>query len=476
MKLRSARALILSASALLIALPLLLLGIAYGYETWLLRSEQRHLERLAASLDSSTDLHTAATAAHVSIRRLDQNGALREDSQTDALAVLQSPLSELVGKVTRAPISVSLQALEQSLEPLAQRAEVRAARGGQRAFASREVSSGLALLLTLAEPQPDGGVLLITQASRRGVRRLLLLRRELAQLAVYSTGAALLLALLLIRRLVRPLESLTVAARAYPAVPLAPPSLLARVDELGELSRAVTQMAADLDTRRRATAELGADIAHALKNPLAALRAAAELLSPSPPRELSEERRRFIATRVEESVEKLQRALDDLLHLLRIESELADEPRDRVEYQQLIEQVFAEYRRDPRFADWTLRAEVASEVGVVMLAVDRWGELLRNLIDNALIQPSSRRELVVSAQRTANAVITRVKDFGPGISAANLDKIFRRFFTHRPPGTPPGTGLGLSIVQSIAQAHGGRVTVSSQPGEGATFEITFPSS
>ena len=70
--------------------------------------------------------------------------------------------------------------------------------------------------------------------------------------------------------------------------------------------------------------------------------------------------------------------------------------------------------------------------------------------------------------------MTSVRDAGPGISAENQKKIFRRFFTQRPAGVPPGTGLGLSIVESVAVAHGGRVEVESQPGQGATFRVILP--
>jgi signal transduction histidine kinase len=97
---------------------------------------------------------------------------------------------------------------------------------------------------------------------------------------------------------------------------------------------------------------------------------------------------------------------------------------------------------------------------------------LRNLLDNALVQPTTRRELILRAFATSDEVITEVQDFGPGIPAADKDKIFRRFFTRRPAGTPAGTGLGLSIVQSIARAHGGQVTVFSEPEKGATFRVT----
>ena len=100
--------------------------------------------------------------------------------------------------------------------------------------------------------------------------------------------------------------------------------------------------------------------------------------------------------------------------------------------------------------------------------------MLRNLIDNALVQPAADRRIILGARVDEATLVTSVRDAGPGISPENQAQIFRRFFTQRPPGVPPGTGLGLSIVESVAHAHGGRVEVASQPGQGATFRVILP--
>ena len=139
-----------------------------------------------------------------------------------------------------------------------------------------------------------------------------------------------------------------------------------------------------------------------------------------------------------------------------------------------LSEIVADYRRDPRYADFILRVECAADVGAVRMVPHRWEEALRNLLDNALVQPAARREVVVRAERHADEVVTSVRDYGPGVSAGNRDKIFRRFFSQRPPGVAPGTGLGLSIVQAVAKAHGGQVEVRTpEDGPGALFVITL---
>ena len=100
--------------------------------------------------------------------------------------------------------------------------------------------------------------------------------------------------------------------------------------------------------------------------------------------------------------------------------------------------------------------------------------MLRNLIDNAVIQPSSKPEVVVRVVREGSQVCTEVQDFGPGIPPGNQALIFRRFFTQRPPGAPAGTGLGLSIVSAVVEAHQGRLELLAPKGGGATFRVILP--
>ena len=104
---------------------------------------------------------------------------------------------------------------------------------------------GSALLLTLAGPRREGGALYVITGSYRGIRRLVLVRKQLLELVVYEVVLALPLVGLFAFGLVRPLEKLSAAARRYPAAPLADPTLYARRDEIGALARTLTDMAED---------------------------------------------------------------------------------------------------------------------------------------------------------------------------------------------------------------------------------------
>lgn len=486
---RSARAVVAMGCLLLIMLPLFFLGFAYGYEALVIRGIRRdlqELERPAAPRASRAALETADGRQRLEsiIRR---GGALAYVIERDGRVVLQSDTAavamdaSLIGTLAESLLgglwlpaqAPGLDQLERELEPLGRRAEVRAALAGQRATAVRRSPSGQAVLVQLAAPLPGGAVLYLSRGSRRGLRQLFLVRHELLKLILYQSVFALLFGVFLSRHLLAPMERMSRAARRYPREPLGDARILSRRDELGELARAIHALAADLESRRQATAELGADVAHEFKNPLATITASVELLGRRA-EGASPERVQLVAEHIEEAVFRLRRSLDALFSLLQLEATLKDEPLEPVPYAELLSDIVADYRRDPRYADFILRVECAADVGAVRMVPHRWEEALRNLLDNALVQPAARREVVVRAERHADEVVTTVRDYGPGVSAGNRDKIFRRFFSQRPPGVAPGTGLGLSIVQAVAKAHGGQVEVRTpEGGPGALFVITL---
>jgi two-component system sensor histidine kinase ChvG len=488
---RSARTLVAVGCLLLILLPLFFLGFAYAYEAVVVRGIRRDLqalEREVAALARPAALAAPGgqAALHAGVRRggalayvLGRDGSivLQTDTAPEAMdASLIGTLAErLLGGLWLPAPAAGLDQLERELGPLSARPEVQAALGGRRAAAVRRTPSGQAVLVQLAAPLDGGLVLYLCRGSRRGLRQLFLVRHELLKLILYQSVFALLFGLFLSRHLLLPMERMSRAARRYPREPLGDAQILSRNDELGELARAIHALAADLESRRQATAELGADVAHEFKNPLATIAASVELLG-SRAEGASPERVKLVAEHIQEAVGRLRRSLDALFSLLQLEATLKDEPLEEVAYAELLADILADYRRDPRYADFTLQLCCAAELGMVRMVPHRWEEALRNLLDNALLQPAARREVVVAVSRQGDEVVTTVRDYGPGVSAGNRDKIFRRFFSQRPPGTAPGTGLGLSIVQAVATAHGGRVEVRTPAdGPGALFVLTMRS-
>ena len=133
-------------------------------------------------------------------------------------------------------------------------------------------------------------------------------------------------------------------------------------------------------------------------------------------------------------------------------------------------------RSAPATKRWRIAVDAPPEAKVVGVP-HGLDTLLRNLIENAasfaLPVGEAPARVVVKVVSEAASVRVRVTDSGPGIPADALDRVFTRFFTTR---RARGTGLGLALVRAVAEAHGGEVKVTSEPGCGATFEVVLPRS
>ncbi len=461
---RSARVAIAAAALVLVLLPFVLLGIGWLYERAIISSYESELARVAAVAAAAPTAEWPALGARegVWLRHIDAGGVF--DSGTAESAVSNSGFGGLVERlVSLVGAGTPFEALPKIDAPLDGREELEAARRGTPAWAARPSESGQTMIVSYAQALPDGSVLLATKATHRGIRQLFLARRQLVKLVLYQLAFTLVAALLLARWLVKPLERLTARALAYPAREIAEPELVARRDEVGQLTRAFDGLTRSLEQRRQQTVDLAADIAHEFKNPLATIYAASE--------------RGPNAEVITAAVDRLRRTTDALLGLVRLESSLVNAPRDTLDYAPWLDALLDAYRSDPQHAGWSFELDAgAAPPGPVSVAAEAWASMLRNLVDNARVQPSATRRVRLRVRREAGRVVTDVTDFGPGVSEGNRAKVFERFFTARPDGVERGTGLGLAIVKTVAEAHGGSVELLAPvEGEGATFRVVVPS-
>lgn len=285
-----------------------------------------------------------------------------------------------------------------------------------------------------------------------------------------SVAAAGLAAAFVTGRLLRPLDAVRAATRRIAAGRYQASVPVPEVPELAALAGDVNTLAAQLaSTEARRTRLLG-EVAHEMRTPLTALGGYVEglldgVFAPEPDilGAISDELRRL--GRLAEDLSALSRAEEQRLDLHPADADLAGLTR------------LAAGRLAPQFAGHqvTLAVHAAGPLPV-RADPDRITQVLTNIIGNALAATPADGTVTVQARAAGQQAEVSVTDTGTGLAAADLERVFERFY--RAPGQPrrpAGSGIGLTIARNIARAHGGEVTASSPgPGRGATFVLTLP--
>lgn len=214
-------------------------------------------------------------------------------------------------------------------------------------------------------------------------------------------------------------------------------------------------------------------VAHDLKNPLHTIGMVSQLLIDMPFSDAERQEQLGIMRR---TVDRMSRLVRDLLDATRVQSgHVIPLVAERVEVVTLIADVIDAFRVQARDNGQRLEAEVAKAVGPVLADRDRLLQVFSNLVGNALkFTPEGGCVRIRADADGEGAVRFCVDDTGPGIPAESLPHLFELFWQARDRRATLGTGLGLSIARGIVEAHGGRISVESTPGEGSTFTFTVP--
>jgi two-component system, OmpR family, phosphate regulon sensor histidine kinase PhoR len=231
------------------------------------------------------------------------------------------------------------------------------------------------------------------------------------------------------------------------------------------------------DVRRLETirSDFVANVSHELKTPLTVIGGFAETLTDSSVAQ--SERERFAGTIVT-NVRRMQRIVDDLLDLSRIESGGWVPAPVRVDVASVAAEALSSCRQAATEKGLTLSVAVGPDAASLHADPTAVRQIITNLVENAVrYTPRDGRVTVFSERDDGNGVWIGVRDTGIGIAPEHVPRIFERFYRVDPARSRAegGTGLGLSIVRHLAEAHGGRVRAESAQGRGTTIAAFFPS-
>lgn len=219
--------------------------------------------------------------------------------------------------------------------------------------------------------------------------------------------------------------------------------------------------------------EFVSNVSHELRNPLASVQALVETLEDGAmgePKVAAD----FLG-RIHRDVDRMTRLVNDLLELSRLESGQLPLELRSLDLVHLVQETAGRFQERAAAQGVTLEIRLPDGLPRVMGDPERLGQVLVNLLDNALKFTPAQGTVTVSASaQEAGLVAVQVNDTGHGIAREHLPHIFERFYKAERSRHEGGTGLGLAIVSQIVEAHGGQVRVESQEGAGSTLIFTVP--
>lgn len=350
--------------------------------------------------------------------------------------------------------------------------EVRAALAGD-AISTERVNEQGDLIVSVAVPVQrmlavQGALVLSTKAG--DIDAIIMAEwGAIGRVFLVALGVTILLAVLLARTIAEPIRRLAAAAEQVSRGKKARveiPDLTSRHDEVGHLSGALRDMTNELYNRLEATESFAADVAHELKNPLSSLQSAVETLDLA----RSNQDRLRLADVIKKDVRRLDRLITDISAASRLDAELARQETGKIDIAKMLETITSFTNETAVTAGKKVVLELPEKAaGRAHFMVEghdtRLGQVIQNLLDNALSFSPENGKVRLSATPGERWVKISVEDEGPGVSPENLERIFERFYTDRPGEENFGSnsGLGLSICRQTITAHGGRIWAENKP-------------
>ncbi len=362
--------------------------------------------------------------------------------------------------------------------PAGERPEIRLALGGRYGARSALTPGRRLMVYFAALPVRAGGEVVAAAYAARHTRPILRAIRELHADQLTATRLALAasaaFALLFAQTLTRRLRRLARRAREFASGDRRFDYRARGHDEIAELGRDVGRMAEEIEQKNTYNRDFLAATLHELKTPVTAIRGATEVLEAGAA-EKPDRRAKFLGN-IRFEADRLVRMVEQLAALTRLDAEEWRARKEEVDYTEALRGIVS--RLEPSWPSPRARFALALPEAPLPARIvpARIEQVVANLLENAFRYTPPEGRVELRAEGRGDEVVTTVRDSGRGIAAADLPKVFDRFFTTEPKAQAReyGSGLGLSIARSIVEHHGGRMEAESAPGEGATFRFFLP--
>lgn len=249
-----------------------------------------------------------------------------------------------------------------------------------------------------------------------------------------------------------------------------------RRDEVGKLTQSIHEMTLDLQKRTNRAETFSTDLAHEIRNPLASLKGASELLDKS----TEQKDREKLLSIISHDVERIERLITDYTQMLKDEASFSREKMVKIDLNAIIKNVVEDFKQDISVLNKKIEIivthkNIKKKLLQIMGVESRIEQVVANLLDNAVSFSQNNSKISIEIDELENDFLLIFKDQGQGFKEKNIENIFKRFYSNRPKNFGEHSGLGLNIVKNIVELHRGKIKASNRiDAKGAQFEVTFP--